>query len=163
MTSASDHAMAAAALTARATVITAVLFSTTACNEPIDVATGEIALTVITTGVDIDANGYSVRVAPGSNRRIGPTETITLSRLLPGLYTLQLSGMATNCMLQGDDPGPVTVQAGQTTEVEFAITCIATTGSVRVEVALRASISPRTTISSRSTDSAPAGLARTSR
>jgi hypothetical protein len=40
------------------------------------VATGEIALTVITTGVDIDANGYSVRVAPGSNRRIGPTETI---------------------------------------------------------------------------------------
>jgi Tol biopolymer transport system component len=155
MTSASDHAMAAAALTARATVITAVLFSTTACNEPIDVATGEIALTVITTGVDIDAHGYSVRVAPGSNRRIGPTETITLSRLLPGLYTLprrashalrgsrqrgrsvsavpvgrhalSLDEVPPNCDAHDGFVRHVSVLSGDTIEVVFQLVCVQAT------------------------------------
>ncbi|MCI0432292.1 MAG: hypothetical protein L0271_01395 [Gemmatimonadetes bacterium] len=120
-------------------IIAAVLLGSPGCDDPMDAneATGEIALTIITTGVEIDANGYSIQLRNGSSRSIGPNATTTFTRLAPGQYTLLLGDLAANCALQGDPGpvgalGPVAVLAGQTTSVTLTVVCTATTGSLRV-------------------------------
>ena len=120
--------------TAWAAAIAMLVIGSPACEDPIYVERGAIRVTVATTGVDTDGDGYRVHVVLGPIRAIGINETITLTGIRPGVYTLQLDGMAANCALQGDGPGPIEVVAGRTTNVTLAVTCTATTGSVQVTI-----------------------------
>ncbi|MGZ8398194.1 MAG: hypothetical protein ACXWWN_04070 [Gemmatimonadales bacterium] len=94
--------------------------------------TGTLEITTSTSGVEPDADGYSVQIGTGVVQAIGATATLTLDEFDPGSYTVVLTEMADNCALAGDNPQTFTVTAGETTTVAFLITCSATTGSLSI-------------------------------
>ncbi len=95
---------------------------------------GTLRITTLTTGTDPDPNGYTIAVDGGSAQSIGVNATVGLTNVAGGDHTVQLGGLAPNCSVQGTNPRPVTVTAGGTTETSFAVTCSATTGTIRATV-----------------------------
>jgi Tol biopolymer transport system component len=83
--------------------------------------TGTIELNIVTTGVDIDADGFLLALDgafPGAIPANG-----TLSRSMPpGTHTLVLSGLAFNCDATAA-PTSVDVALGKTTRVDVQATC----------------------------------------
>ena len=106
------------------------------CSSPDAVApsTGAIRLTVTTTGVDHDPDGYEVII--GEVRRpISTGTTITLDGLFaPEVYTVQLAGLAPNCMVNGRNPRPVAAWSGETTNTTFTVVCTVFTTDVTITV-----------------------------
>ena len=94
--------------------------------------TGTLEITTATSGVETDADGYSVQIGTGVVQAIGATATLTLAEFDPGTYTVVLTGMAANCTVAGDNPRTFSVTTGETTTVAFLITCSATTGSLSI-------------------------------
>ena len=94
--------------------------------------TGTLEITTSTSGAEQDADGYSVQMDAGTARAIGAAATLTMSDATPGNHTVQLGEVAANCTVAGDNPRPVSVTAGQTATISFAVTCTGTTGSVKV-------------------------------
>jgi Tol biopolymer transport system component len=95
-------------------------------------STGTLEITTATGGVEPDADGYAVQVGTGAAQAINASGTVTSAEIDPGTYTVQLTGIAANCTVAGDNPRNVTVTAGETTTVAFTITCAATTGSLSI-------------------------------
>lgn len=93
------------------------------------VASGSLQVTVATTGVDLDPNGYDVGVdAPsvGFTRivSIAPNGSLTFPGLRPAAdYRVALQGVAANCDVAGDDTRTVAVAAGAATPVRFDVSC----------------------------------------
>ena len=93
------------------------------------VPSGNLAITVATTGVDLDLDGYRVAV---QSRSVGFTGQIdvaangsaTLPRLRPATdYNVTLQGMAENCVVVGATLQVVSVTPGATTNVTFTASC----------------------------------------
>src|SRR3989475_71122 len=90
-------------------------------------------VTAVTTGVDLDADGYSVDVwqASGSSRihvtgtSLPANGTVTISGLASGDYQVELSRVAVNCDPSSPNPQTVTLgtPAGPGVAVQFEITC----------------------------------------
>jgi len=103
---------------------------------------GSIKLFTVTTGVDLDATGYTIELCCQHSsfgdfatiRDIGINTFGGFSNLAPGTYTLTLGAIASNCFTP-NNPRTVTVTAGATTETTFNVTCgaLPTTGSIRVK------------------------------
>ena len=87
-------------------------------------STGGIEITTATSGPDPDADGYGVTIDQGSPTAIGTNATLRRDNLAPGPHTLGLTGIAGNCTAAGENPRPVTVQAGSTSPVSFTIACV---------------------------------------
>jgi Tol biopolymer transport system component len=97
--------------------------------------TGSIQVATSTTGDDLDPDGYTCRVDGGAHSRaIGTNDTEVISNLATGSHTVELAetSIADNCTVSGDNPGTVTVQANQTAEVTFNLTCAPLTGVLEV-------------------------------
>jgi hypothetical protein len=92
---------------------------------PIQPATGGIQVSVATSGTAIDPDGYTLSVDNGTGQSISANGSRTVSGLQMGTHSALLSGVAANCTVSGDNPRPVTVNAGQTTQAAFAVTCVA--------------------------------------
>jgi hypothetical protein len=91
-----------------------------------------LRVTVVTTGVDFDGDGYLLH---GDNieQAIVSAGTVTIYRdLAPGSYEFRLDGLAANCTLDGPDAVPVTIVDGHLSSVSFRVQCTATTGVFRV-------------------------------
>jgi probable HAF family extracellular repeat protein len=123
----------------RFSFLTAVLVGILSCedsggglNEP---TTGTLEVTTATTGVETDPDGYSLQVDSDSPQAIGSAASWQSGNLAEGSHTITLSGMAANCVVEGENPRTVSITAGETATVSFAITCGATTGSLRVTAA----------------------------
>ena len=60
---------------------------------------GSVTVTAATTGVDLDADGYSVTVDgdPASAQPLGRNGSVTFSGLLAGSHSFTLIGIAPNC------------------------------------------------------------------
>ncbi|HET6577559.1 MAG TPA: hypothetical protein VFG66_04515 [Gemmatimonadales bacterium] len=101
-----------------ATVTFAVVCSATA---------GGLTVIIATTGDSPDPDGYTVTVDQGEAQPIGDNATLTLAGLAAGGHTVLLSDVAETCTVAGDNPRTVTVPAGGTVELTFAVVC---TGSV---------------------------------
>ena len=89
-------------------------------------------VTGVTTGVDLDADGYWVDVWTGSGSgRVHVTGTglpangtVTISGLSPADYQVELSRVAANCDLTSPNPQTVTLGASEGAGVaEFDVTC----------------------------------------
>jgi hypothetical protein len=94
-----------------------------------------LQVTASTTGSDLDPDGYIITVDGGRDRPIAANGPLTVASLSPGDHQVQLSGVAANCQVQGDNPRTVTVSAGATATADFVITCTGgapTTGSIAV-------------------------------
>jgi hypothetical protein len=96
---------------------------------------GTLRVTTATAGSDLDPNGYSFQVDGGAGQPIGVNAAATLPNVAAGAHTVQLSGLAQNCAVQGDNPRTVTVVSGAGGDLQFAITCNSTgpaSGSIKI-------------------------------
>src|SRR5205809_957985 len=90
-----------------------------------------------TTGSDIPTSPYTVTVsgAPGTaSQPMAPNGSTTFPNVPPATYTVTLSGQPANCTVSNNNQS-VTVQAGQTANVSFTVSCTATatTGDLTVK------------------------------
>ena len=109
---------------------TTVTFAIT-CTAP-PPSSGTLRITTSTTGPDPDGNGYAFAVDGGTSQPIAVSTTATLANVAAGAHTVRLSGVASNCSVQGTNPRSVTVSGGATADVTFAVTCSASTGSLEI-------------------------------
>ncbi|MEA2722939.1 MAG: TolB protein, partial [Gemmatimonadales bacterium] len=85
--------------------------------------TTEIKITTITAGSAVDPDGYEVRLDGGAGLAIGSNATLSLEEPALGPHELTLSGVASNCHLEGGDTRTVEVVPGSTA-VSFNLTCL---------------------------------------
>jgi hypothetical protein len=85
---------------------------------------GAIAITTATTGRLPDPDGYAVAIDGGAPQPIPPNGTVTIGGLAPGSHAAELSGLAGNCRVRGDNPLTLTVTTGNTTPGEFQVACV---------------------------------------
>jgi hypothetical protein len=104
------------------------------CEIPLP-GTGSVQITAATSGSSLDPNGYTVRVDQGSPQTLTINGSRSVGNLAAGPHTVQLSGLAANCTLAGDNPRSVAVTAGQTATLAFAVTCTATGAAVNLRIA----------------------------
>lgn len=96
-------------------------FRVTCPPEPV---TGGLRVVTATTGAELDPDGYAFDVDGGAAQPIGVTATIEVAAIPEGDHSVRLSGLATNCTVQGTNPQRVTVAGGTNVEVSFAVVCI---------------------------------------
>jgi dipeptidyl aminopeptidase/acylaminoacyl peptidase len=97
--------------------------------------TGSIRVTTSTAGENLDPNGYACRVDGGASSAIGINDSHTFSDVRTGEHTVELTGIANNCTVGGDNPRTVAILlAGQTATANFNVTCEAMTGSLAVTI-----------------------------
>jgi hypothetical protein len=97
-----------------------------------DIVLPALSITTASSGVEVDSDGYSVSIDAQTPQAIAPNTTLTIDRLTDGAHTVELSGVAANCIVGGENPQSVLVEAGRTAIAPFVITCSSTTQSVQV-------------------------------
>lgn len=85
---------------------------------------GDLQVTTVTTGNDLDSDGYTVTVGAAS-QAIGTNTTVEFNGVLEGTYLVDLSGLAANCAVSGSNPQTVTITAGAVSSASFDVTCTA--------------------------------------
>ena len=100
----------------------AVDFSVT-CTAAEPVSTGAIGVTLTTSGVDLDPDGYLLTVDPSMDRAVGITGQARFDDVTAGTRGVRLSGLAANCSIQGENPRTVDVPPAGEAEVAFAVRC----------------------------------------
>lgn len=103
------------------------------CTAPAP-GTGSVLITAATTGSSLDTDGYTVAVDNGNAQSIGINGSQTVGNLTAGAHSVRLSGLASNCSVSGDNPRAVTIVAGQTANVSFAVSCAAAGSSVNLRI-----------------------------
>jgi hypothetical protein len=108
-----------------------------ACGEPDgpppDPPVTGASLTVRTTGADIDEDGYRVAV-DGSDQGTISANGRMLIWLDPGGRTFALSGLTSNCAVDGPGSRTVTIVADEVAPINFAVACKATSGVIGVVI-----------------------------
>jgi hypothetical protein len=85
---------------------------------------GTILVAAITSGDDMDPNGYTFSVNNSSPDPIGLLDTVYVPDLEAGNYEVRLTGIADNCApAENTNPQTVAVIAGDTVSARFDITC----------------------------------------
>src|SRR6267142_3010875 len=97
-------------------------------------ATG-IRITVVTTGLDVDPDGYALTVDGSALPLIGNNEIREVTRLTAGAHVINLGGLSANCSIAGDNPRSVAVVALTVAAVTIDVRCVATSGVVQVSAA----------------------------
>ncbi len=82
---------------------------------------GSLVVGTNTTGVDLDADGYTVSV-DGSNQPVATNGSVTFTGLATGTHSVALSGAAQNCT-SGANSQSGSVTAGGMTSVTFSLSC----------------------------------------
>ncbi len=83
---------------------------------------GSLVVGTNTTGVDLDADGYTVLV-DGSGQPVATNGSVTFTGLATGNHSVALSGAPQNCTVSGANPQSGTVMAGGMTSVTFSLSC----------------------------------------
>ena len=81
-------------------------------------------VTTMTTGLDLDFDGYGVMVDGIGRGAIAANGTI-LIQLDPGSRTIALTGLSPNCGIEGPGPRSVTIVNNEVASIEFAVVCTA--------------------------------------
>ncbi len=96
-----------------------------ACGDgPTDPVTGAVEVTTVSTGEDMDPNGYLVQVEGAGPQTIGANATATLPEVTAGDLEVRLTGVQGNCTVQGIHPRIIRVVAGQTFSMHFEVACV---------------------------------------
>ena len=105
---------------------------------------GSILVSVVTDGVSLDPDGYSLTVG-GETRDIGITSQELFDDLVTGeAVEVLLGGLAPNCTVDEANPQTVTVLAVETVVVDFTVTCVAAgpTGALEVTTVTTGGVPP---------------------
>ena len=81
-------------------------------------------ITVTTTGLDPDPDGYRV-VADGSDRGAIASNGTVITELDPGSRTISLAGVASNCAIEGSAAHTVTIVTAEVAPIDFVVVCTA--------------------------------------
>ncbi|HWC74959.1 MAG TPA: hypothetical protein VG454_13570, partial [Gemmatimonadales bacterium] len=104
---------------------------------------GTLRITTVTSGVDLDPDGYTVVVDEQCdyyyysycydlwNTGVGSNAVVSNTNIPIGQHSVRLDGLADNCRLAGQNPRTVTVQSAAITDETFTVTCVQT-GSIQV-------------------------------
>ena len=88
-----------------------------------------LRVTTTSSGVDLDVNGYDLRVSQYgrffSGNRVPTNGTLTIGALMTGTYTVELHDIAANCIVVPANRREATVVAGSITAVAIDINCSA--------------------------------------
>ncbi|HEX7338085.1 MAG TPA: hypothetical protein VF252_12840 [Gemmatimonadales bacterium] len=85
---------------------------------------GTLLVAALTTGDDMDQNGYTFSVNNSGADPIGLLDTVFVTALEAGSYEVRLSGIAENCSpAAGTNPQTTDVTVGDTASVVFNVTC----------------------------------------
>ena len=109
--------------------------ATAACDsEPAGPAVGALRISTSTVGADVPSSYYaSVQGALGwTGHPMSAHDVWDLSELAVGEYTVELATDTPNCTVAGDNPRTLSVEAGQTAETTFEVSCTALTGALQV-------------------------------
>ncbi|HMG97145.1 MAG TPA: hypothetical protein VK565_12650, partial [Gemmatimonadaceae bacterium] len=82
---------------------------------------GSLDVNVVTTGVDIDADGFLLTVDAETPRSIPASGTLTISEPA-GTHMLAVSGLAFNCDVTAA-PATANVSASAATRVDISVSC----------------------------------------
>lgn len=85
--------------------------------------TGALSITVVTTGEPADHDGYLLVVGESGVRPIPSSARETFTGLPPGAHLVELKNMAAGCALEGGNPQPAVVVAGETEPVGLVVRC----------------------------------------
>jgi hypothetical protein len=99
---------------------------------------GSIRVTGGTTGEDLDPTGYFLYLNwtyDGLLHVLPANGSLMLPGLEPGEYGFSVGDVASNCAVIGENFRTVTVSAGATSDVAFAVTCAGNLPSMRVTIA----------------------------
>jgi hypothetical protein len=94
-------------------------------------SSGDLTVSTTTTGDNIDADGFTFSVDGGTAQAIGVNESVTI-QVDAGTRSVELSGLAANCTVSGENPRTVTVPQNGAVQTDFTIDCEAIVGSVEV-------------------------------
>lgn len=86
--------------------------------------TGTLEVVTLTTGADIDADGYTVAIDGEEGPAVGANSSVTVPNLTAAEYTVGLLGIALNCQTT-DNSRSASVVAGQTESTVFDVACVA--------------------------------------
>jgi hypothetical protein len=92
---------------------------------------GALRISAITTGPDVDPDGYQASVDGGAAQPLAVNGSVLFAGLAAGRHTVLLSGVAPNCALSGGDTREVSVTSGATAELVFSVACAGSGGSSR--------------------------------
>jgi hypothetical protein len=85
--------------------------------------TGTLFITVATTGEPADSDGYLLVVGESGVRPIASSANETFTGLPPGVHQVMLKNLAAGCALEGGNPQPAVVVAGETEPVGLVVRC----------------------------------------
>ena len=94
---------------------------------------GTLRVTTVTTGDDLDPNGYEGVVDGVRHATIGLNATAAISGVRAGMQLISLGDVAPNCAVAAPHPVAVNVAFQGTVDVVFAIQCVVS-GALRVTV-----------------------------
>jgi hypothetical protein len=96
---------------------------------------GSLFVSTSTTGVDLDADGYTVAVDGSLSQQVASNGYVTFTGVATGSHAVTLAGIAGNCTVSGTTSRTVGVTAGGTASAPFALSCTPTgSGSGRLTV-----------------------------
>jgi len=104
----------------------ALLLAAAGCDGTSEPRTGALRLSAVTSGGDLDLDGYGVTVDAVQQQTLGVNAAVVIPDLPTGSHDVALSGVAGNCTVSGETRRAVNVTADDTTEVVYAIGCVAT-------------------------------------
>ena len=91
-------------------------------DPPSTTRTGNLVVTLITTGGNQDPDGYQLIVDNGAPIVVSLSGEVTLA-LANGSHSIELNGVAANCLVSEGNPRLITVAAGGTSAVTFHVSC----------------------------------------
>ena len=85
-------------------------FAALACDgDDVSGPVGSLEITSLTSGVDPDPDGYVVMLDGRGIATLGVTGSALVPDVTPGDHQVDLSGVAANCLVEGERPRTVTV------------------------------------------------------
>ena len=119
------------------------MLAASACGSPEAPTTGAIRVTAATTGPLSAPAVYQVSIDGGAPMPMQANASIVVDTVAHGSHSIQLTGIASNCTIDGANPVTVTVTSGATANVNFGVTCVAN-GAIRVVVSTDGAAAPAT-------------------
>ncbi len=119
----------------------ALMLAAPACGDSDDSGTnpggprGDFFVMTVTTGVEFDADRYDLRINGIFASLIGANDSVAFANRAVDTYSVELTEVAPNCTVDGDNPRPIQVIADTLTGTTFEIDCIATAGVLQVVTA----------------------------